>query len=108
MEEKKNKKGISLRAGEITEEMKKVGGFCTNKFKADILTYGIDYSTLKVGDEIDLSAIQCEYSEDGEKYRGKSIRLTKVGKPCFDDCPVPKEKKPCILNHNVAFAEEVK
>ena len=94
MEEKKKKHGISLMAGEIAEEIKEVGGFCTQKFHADIITEGIDYSALKEGEVLSLG--------------GRKIRITRVGKPCFPECPVPPEKKPCILNRNVAFAEEEK
>ena len=91
-EEKKKKSGVSLMAGEIVEEIKGIDGFCTKKFKADIVTNGVDYNALKAGDVLELE--------------GKKIQITKVGKPCFSDCPV--ENKPCILNHNVAFGEEVK
>ena len=92
MSEGKKKPGVSLMAGEIIEEIKGIDGFCTKKFKADIVTNGVDYNELKAGDVLELE--------------GKRIQITKVGKPCFPDCPV--EKKPCILNHNVAFGEEVK
>ena len=93
MKDKKDKPGVSLMAREIVEEIKGIDGFCTRKFKADILTQGIDYKSLKEGDVLEI----------GEK----KIRITKVGKPCFTDCPVPKEKKPCVLNKNVAFGEYV-
>lgn len=91
MSEDKKKPGVSLMAGEILEEIKTIDGFCTKKFKADIVTQGIDYEALKAGDVLE--------------PEGRKIRITKVGKPCFSDCPV--ENKPCILNHNVAFAEDV-
>ena len=38
-----------------------------------------------------------------EEADGKPVKITRVGKPCFDECPL--EKKPCILNGNVAFGE---
>lgn len=91
MEEKKKKAGVSLMAGEITEEIKNIDGFCTKKFKADYVTEGVDYGKLAEGDILELG--------------GRKIRITKVGKPCFPDCPVPKEQKPCILNRSVAFGE---
>lgn len=81
--------GISLMAAEIVEEVKTLNGLCTKKFHADILTHGIDYKALKEGDVIEAD--------------GKAVKITRVGKPCFDECPL--EKKPCILNGNVAFGE---
>jgi len=83
------KSGVSLMAGEIKEEIKSIGGFCTEKFKADHYTYNVDYKQLKDGDTIEVD--------------GKEVVITKVGKPCFPDCPVGN--KPCILNGNVAFGE---
>lgn len=85
----KSKAGVSLMAGEIVEEIKNIDGFCTKKFKADIVTEGVDYEKLSVGDLLELG--------------DKKVRISRVGKPCFADCPV--ENKPCILNHNVAFGE---
>ena len=76
-------------AGEIIEEIKSIDGFCTKKFKADIITNGVDYKALKAGDVLD--------------FGDRKVRITKVGKPCFSDCPV--ENKPCVLNGNVAFGE---
>jgi hypothetical protein len=82
---------VSLMAGEITEEIKSIDGFCTKKFKADHITRGLDYSKLEAGQTVEAD--------------GRRIRISKVGKPCFKDCPVPKEQKPCILSRNVAFGE---
>ncbi len=90
---KKDRSGVSLMASEIAEDIKKIDGLCTKKFKADILTDDIDYTDLKTGDILDID--------------GKKIKLTKVGKPCFPECPLPKDQKPCILNRNVAFGEYV-
>ena len=91
MEKTKKKAGVSLIAGEISEEIKSIDGFCTRKFKADHITEGLDYGALKPGDIVEAD--------------GKRIKITKVGKPCYKDCPVPAEKKPCVLNKNVAFGE---
>lgn len=102
------KHGVSLMAGEIKEEIKNVHGFCTEKFHADIITFGVDYKTLNEGDILELSDERYIISEEKPELSGKKIRITKVGKPCFPDCPVPPENKPCILNRNVAFAEEIK
>ena len=93
MKDKKEKAGVSLMAGEIAEEIKNIDGFCTKKFRADFVTEGVDYAKLKEGDVLELG--------------GKKVRITKVGKPCFADCPVPKELKPCVLNRNVAFGEYI-
>ena len=85
----KKKFDVSLMAGEITEEIKTIDGLCTKKFKADHITYGLDYGKLEPGQTVEAD--------------GKKIRISKVGKPCFADCPVPKEQKPCILSRSVAF-----
>lgn len=85
--------GVSLMAGEILESIQAVDGFCIRKFKADIVTEGIDYGRLKPGDVL--------------KYGERKIRITRIGKPCFTDCPVPAEQKPCMLNKNVVFGEYV-
>ncbi len=89
----KERAGVSLMASEIEEEIKTIDGFCTKKFKADHLTKGLVYKSLKEGDILEAN--------------GRKIRITKVGKRCFSDCPVPKEQKPCILNRNVAFGEYI-
>lgn len=91
MEQKKKKHGVSLMAGEIAEEIAELDGLCTKRFHADIITRGIDYSKLSAGDELYLD--------------GKRIVITRVGKPCFPECAL--EDKPCALNRNVAFAEEI-
>ena len=83
--------GVSLMAAEIAEEIKSIDGFCTKKFKADYMTEGLDYGTLRPGDILELD--------------GKKICITRVGKACFKDCPVPEDRKPCVLNRNVAFGE---
>lgn len=83
------KHGVSMMAKEIVEEIKNLNGFCVKKFKADYYTEGLDYSQLKPGQILELE--------------GRKVLVTKVGKPCFDDCPM--EVKPCILNRNVAFGE---
>lgn len=102
------KHGLSLMAGEIKEEIKNVHGFCTEKFHANITTKGIDYKSLKEGDILELSGDAFEFDDESSHLNGQKIVITKVGKPCFPDCPVPPENKPCILNRNVAFAEEIK
>lgn len=85
------KAGVSLMASEILEEVSKLDGLCTKKFKADFYTKGVDYSTLKIDDIIEIE--------------GKKIKISRVGKPCFDECTLPN--KPCILNKNVAFGEYI-
>lgn len=85
------KAGVSLMASEVIEEVGMLDGLCTKKFKADYYTKGIDYSRLKAGDIIEI--------ED------KRIKISRVGKPCFDECTLPD--KPCVLNRHVAFGEYV-
>ena len=87
----KKKYGVSLMAGEITEEIKSIDGFCTRKFRADHITEGLDYSAIKPGDVLEID--------------GRRIVIGKVGKPCYKDCPVPADKKPCVIQKNVAFGE---
>ena len=76
-------------AGEIAEDISKTGGLCTGRFHADIVTCGVDYAELREGDIIEAG--------------GRRVRITRVGKPCFPECPV--ENKPCVLQRSVAFGE---
>lgn len=78
---------ISLMDKSMISYMKEIDGLCMKKFHADIITNNIDYSSLKVGDIIEVN--------------NKKIRLTKVGKPCFSECKL--ESKPCLLSKCVAF-----
>lgn len=81
---------ISLMDEKMINYMKENDGLCMKKFHADIITNNIDYSSLKVGDIIEVN--------------NKKIRLTKVGKSCFSECKMLN--KPCALSVNVAFGED--
>ena len=82
---------ISLMDKSMIEYMKNKDGLCFKKFHADIITENIDYLNLHVGDIIEVN--------------NTKIRLTKVGKPCFEECKL--DNKPCKLSKYVAFGEVV-
>ena len=78
---------ISLMDEKMIDYIKNNDGLCMKKFHADIITKNIDYSSLIVGDVITVD--------------NRKIRLTRVGKPCFQECSMTI--KPCMLSKCVAF-----
>ena len=84
---------ICLMDAKATEAIKSMDGLCTKRFHADIITADLDYEQLETGDVLVL----------GEK----KIRIQKVGKECFAECPLPADQKPCILSKSVAFGEYI-
>ncbi len=81
---------ISLMAGEILPHIRDMGGHCTARFEADIVTAALDYSAISVGSRL-LSG-------------SAVIEITAVGKRCFDDCPIRQRGERCPLPDNCAFA----
>ncbi len=66
-------------------------GLCSKKFTANLLTDGLDYAALRVGDRLQVA--------------DAVIELTKVKKDCYPDCPIPSENRPCAFVDNVAYAK---
>lgn len=65
-----------------------IKGLCTSRFKENITLSGIAH--LKIGDIISIE--NCK------------IKITQIGKKCFNECELFKNKMPCYLNE-VIFGE---
>lgn len=81
---------VSLLSREAEEQIRSLGGLCTAKFAANIVTDGLDFSRLTVGTRLNIGA--CE------------LTLTHVGKPCYEDCDIIKRGETCPIPQNCAFA----
>ena len=82
---------VSLISGEAENEIAKISGLCTAKFAANIATNGLDYRLLSAGDRLTVGG--CE------------LKLTRVGKRCFEACPIAQSGEICPLPQNCAFAQ---
>lgn len=82
---------VSLLSGEAEDEIAKIGGLCTAKFAANIVTNGLDYRLITAGDRLTVG--NCE------------LRLTRVGKRCYEACPIAQTGRICPLPENCAFAQ---
>ena len=67
-------------------------GFCPGRFKADIVTKGLSYETLRPGMEIVIN--------------GSRLGIVSVGKPCHPDCPLCQRGVFCALKSNCAYGRE--
>ncbi|MBA4347854.1 MAG: MOSC domain-containing protein [Clostridiales bacterium] len=81
---------VSLLSREAEERIRDLGGLCTAKFAANIVSEGVDYSELRVGTRITIGT--CE------------LIITRVGKPCYEACTLAQTGKTCLLPQNCAFA----
>jgi len=81
---------VSLLSREAEEKIRDLGGLCTAKFAANIVTDGLDFSRLTVGTRLNVGA--CE------------LTLTRIGKPCYEDCDIIKQGETCPIPQNCAFA----
>ena len=81
---------VSLLSGEMEEQIRDLGGLCTQKFVANIVTHGLDYSLLVPGTRLKTGA--CE------------LEITRVGKPCYEACAIRQSGETCPLPKNCAFA----
>ena len=81
---------VSLLSGEAEERIRSLGGLCTAKFAANIVTEGLDYAELATGTRLVIdSAI---------------LEITRVGKPCYEACATVQSGETCPLPKNCAFA----
>jgi len=81
---------VSLLAREAEEQIQNLGGLCTAKFAANIVTEGLDYTLLSVGTRLAIGL--CE------------LEITRVGKPCYEACAIAQTGETCPLPKNCAFA----
>ncbi len=66
-------------------------GLCTKRFHENITIEDLDLKDLKVGNILSI---------------GKSLlEVTEVGKRCFPDCNLRKDKSPCPLTKGVIYAK---
>lgn len=81
---------VSLLSREAEEHIRGFGGHCTAKFAANIVTDGLDFSRLITGTRLIVGG--CE------------LELTRVGKPCYEDCAILQRGETCPIPQNCAFA----
>ncbi len=85
---------VSLLSGEAAEAVRASGGLCTERFMGNIVTQGLEYSLLNVGERLSFGACQLE--------------ITRVGKRCYDSCAIRREGETCPLPKSCAFARVVR
>ena len=81
---------VSLLSGEAEERIRTLGGLCTARFAANIVTEGLDYAELAVGTRLTIGSALLE--------------ITRVGKPCYEACAIAQTGETCELPKNCAFA----
>ena len=81
---------VSLLTREAEEQIRDLGGLCTAKFAANIVTEGLDYTLLSVGTRLAIGISE--------------IEITRVGKPCYEACAIAQSGETCPLPKNCAFA----
>ena len=81
---------VSLLSGEAEESIRKMGGLCTGRFQANIVTSGLDYATLREGTRLMVGPC--------------ALEITRVGKPCYDVCSLQQSGQTCPLPKSCAFA----
>ncbi len=86
---------VSLLSGETLDLMRALDyrGLCMKKFKADLVTRGLDYTALRAGDLLEIG--------------GAAIEITRTGKHCYPECPLRQENIACTLSRDVAFGKIV-
>lgn len=83
---------VSLVASEALEVLSLLvgSGLCLEKYAANLVTKGLDYSLLQLGDRL---------------LAGEAVlELTEVGKPCHFECALFQQKSVCPLTTMSAFA----
>ena len=80
---------LSLCAGEWREIILHTDGFC-KRFAPNIVTRGLEYTSLCLGDRFSL----------GEAV----IEISGIGKECHGDCPYINMAPPCLFYQNCAYA----
>ena len=81
---------VSLLSGEAEESIRSLGGLCTGKFAANIVTEGLDYARLAAGTRLMIGFC--------------ALEITRAGKPCYETCEIAQSGETCPLPKNCAFA----
>ena len=81
---------VSLLSGEAEAQIRRLGGLCTERFQANIVTSGLDYATLREGTRLMVGPC--------------ALEIIRVGKPCYDVCSLQQSGRTCPLPTSCAFA----
>ena len=84
---------ISLADGAAIQAARKLPGLCTQRFNADLITEGLDYSSLSSGSRLIIGDAELEISA--------------AGKRCFDECVIHQGGNVCPLPSHCAFASVI-
>jgi MOSC domain-containing protein YiiM len=85
---------VSLLSSEAEEEIRGLGGLCTERFLANIVTRGLDYAVLEAG--VRMTVGNCE------------LEIVRVGKGCYEVCALRQNGETCPLPKSCAFARVVR
>lgn len=83
-----------LASAEAERTARELGGLCAARFAANVSTDGLDYALLCAGTRLAIG--DCE------------VEIVRVGKKCFDECPLVRAQTRCPLPKNCAFARVTK
>jgi MOSC domain-containing protein YiiM len=85
-------KQIAFLSAHIMQQIKsqEIPGLCFSKFQGNIITDGIDYSKLTLGDILITENTQLEISANT--------------KQCFTECNRLQQELPCEMIHGIAYA----
>lgn len=81
-------------AAVVEMEEKQYQGFCMKKFYGNLVTDGLNYARLNIGDILTIGDVQ--------------LKITEIGKPCFEECEILKAGQVCSLKSGCAFAKVVR
>lgn len=94
---KEGKRSVSFISSEGNNRLidDSIKGFCHIKFRANIVIDGINVEDLTKGELLQIG--------------GAIIKITEVGKECYDDCPIVKKFNIlCSVNKQIFFGEVLK
>jgi len=70
-----------------------VHGLCTLRFHEDITIKNLIFADIIIGNKLELGNLILE--------------ITEIGKRCFSECSLFKEKKPCPLTKGIIYAKVI-
>ena len=89
----RSQRQLSLLRGELLPSLRGLGGLCTGKFDADLITEGVDYAQLLPGTRLGIG--------------NALIEITAQGKRCFDECPIRQRGERCPLPKSCVFGRVI-
>lgn len=81
---------VGLASAGAERTARELNGLCAARFAANVSTDGLDYALLCAGTRLAIG--DCE------------VEIVRVGKGCFDECPLVRAQTRCLLPKNCAFA----